>query len=121
VLSRARAEALAAALDLDVDAIGICHACLFFVSHAVERGDEREIVQVVREFAPDLWAEGLAQPARLALERAHLRGVPDAEAAITDVELRGARSPVVEALVRRLAKDLLERIAAESHAAGNSR
>ena len=53
--------------------------------------------------APDLWAEGLAQPVRLALERARKRGVANAEEAIVAVDKSGHRSPVVRAIVRRLA------------------
>jgi hypothetical protein len=119
MLNRARATALAAALDLDVDTVGVCHACLFFVSHSLEGGDEREIDGVVREFAHFLWDEGLAQTARVALEGARERGVPDAEAAVAEVEANGARSPVVRAIVRRLAGDLLARFAARLHTEGN--
>ena len=39
--------------------------------------------------APDLWAEGLAQPVRLALERARKRGVANAEEAIVAVDKAG--------------------------------
>jgi hypothetical protein len=54
-----------------------------------------------------LWEEGLALYARLALERARVAGVPRADEAIVDIEQRGARSPVVRAIVRRLAEDRL--------------
>ena len=97
--------ALAARLDLDLSAIGICHACLSFVSMALDSGDERAVAREIRRMAPDLWAEGLALPARAALERARKRGDPAAEAAIADVERLGPRSVVVKAIVRRLAED----------------
>ena len=57
-LSTVRAAALAAQLDLDLDD-GICHACLSFVSHAIDRGDEREVSRWVRRMTPDLWEDGL--------------------------------------------------------------
>jgi hypothetical protein len=57
----------------------------------------------------DLWAEGLAQPVRLALERARKRGVANAEQAIVTVDKSGPRSPVVRAIVRRLAAELSAR------------
>ena len=101
------ARALAAALELDLHAIGICHACLCIVSFAIDGGDEAEARRTVAQFARPLWEEGLALPARRALERARVRGVPHAAEGIADIERRGARSPVVRAIVRRLAEDLL--------------
>jgi hypothetical protein len=35
-------------------------------------------------------------------------GIANADAAIADIDQRGARSPVVHAIVRRLGRDLLE-------------
>src|SRR5258708_7151869 len=102
------ARALADALELDVHAIGICHACLCVVSFAIDKGDEAEIRREAAAFARPLWEEGLALPARRALERARVRGVPFAAEAIADIERRGARSPVVKAIVRRLGEDLLQ-------------
>jgi hypothetical protein len=103
----AHARDLVSRLDLDVHAIGICHACLCFVSFALDQGDESEARRQVAYFAPALWDEGLALPTRVALERARRAGIPRAEAAIADVDRRGARSPVVRAVVRRLGEDLL--------------
>jgi hypothetical protein len=103
------AAELAAELDLDVDDIAICHACLCVVSFAIDKGDEGEIRRATNQMTPDLWAEGLALPARLALERAQSRGVPGADEAIEDVTRRGARSPVARAIVRRLGAELMER------------
>jgi hypothetical protein len=107
-LTREQARSIAAGLQLDVHAIGICHACLCFVSFAIDDGDEADIRRTTTYFAPSLWEEGLALPTRLALERAHVNGSPLAAEAIADIERRGARSPVVHAIVRRLAQDLLE-------------
>ena len=103
------AEQLAAALDLDVFEVGICHACLSFVSFPLDDGDEREVARAVREFAPILWDEGLALPLQAALDRARRRGLAGAEAAIADVERGGPCAPIVSAVVRRLAADLTRR------------
>jgi hypothetical protein len=115
------ATGLAARLDLDVDAIGICHACLSFVSMALDSGDERDVRGQVNYFAPVLWEEGLALAVQAALERARRRGDVDAESAIADVERRGGRSIVVKAIVRVLAAQLSrrarERFAREAPAA----
>ena len=92
-LPSADADRLAARLDLDVDEIGICHACLSFVSFAIDDGDDREIRRWTSRMAPDLWAEGLEQPTRRALEAARVRGVPGAGEALADVSARGGRSP----------------------------
>jgi len=108
-MTRAEAVALAAELDLDVDDLAICHACLSFVSFAIDAGDERKVAGSITQMAPDLWAEGLSQPVRLALERARSLGVANAEAAIAAVAESGPRSPVVRAIVRRLAADLSAR------------
>ena len=103
------AERLAAALELDVHDISVCLACLSFVSMASDKGDEREVTRWSRRMAPDLWAEGLELPVRLALARAGAAGVPEAVEGLADVEARGARSPVVHAIVRRLAEQLSAR------------
>ena len=59
--------------------------------------------------APDLWAEGLEEPALAAVRRACKRGVPDAPAALADLERNGGTSPVALAIVRRLAEELSRR------------
>jgi hypothetical protein len=102
-------ERLAADLDLDIYEVGICHACLSFVALPLDAGDEREVARAIREFAPTLWAEGLALPLQAALERARRRGVAGAEAAIDDIDRCGARASIVAAVVRRLAADLTRR------------
>jgi hypothetical protein len=107
-MSSAAAAELAAELDLDVHDMPICLACLSFVALPVGRGDEAEATRWARQMAPDLWAEGLEQPVRFALRRAREAGIPDAEAAILDVEARGPRSATVRAIVLRLGRDLDE-------------
>jgi hypothetical protein len=104
-----QANALAAALDIDLDDVGVCWACLSFVSTALEGGDERDVRRTSARIARDLWAEGLALPVQVALERARRRELPDAEAAIAAVERAGPRAPIVQAIVRRLAADLTRR------------
>jgi len=108
-VTRAAADELAAQLDLDVDDLAICHACLSFVSFAIDSGDDREVTSWTRRIAPDLWAEGLAEPVRMALGRARERRVANAEAAIRSIDEKGPRSPVVYAIVRRLGADLFAR------------
>jgi hypothetical protein len=105
----AEANALATALDLDIDDIAICHACLSFVCFALDSGDDHEVACSISQVAPDLWEEGLALPVRLALERARSNNVANADDAIAAVEKSGARSLVVRAIVRRLAADLSAR------------
>jgi hypothetical protein len=107
-ISREAAAEVAGRLDLDVHDVAICLACLSFVSLPLGSGDREEAVRWARRIAPDLWAEGLEQPVRLALRRAREAGVPDAEAAILDVEARGPRSVTVRAVVFRLGADLAE-------------
>jgi hypothetical protein len=106
VISSEAATDLATQLDLDVDEVGICHACLSFVSFPQRDGDERETRRATNEFAPILWDEGLEAPVRAALERARAAGVTQAEAASRDIDARGGRSITVKAIVRKLAADL---------------
>lgn len=109
VITRTAAAELAARLDLDLDEVGICHACLSFVSFPLRDGDERETARATAEFAPILWDEGLAEPAIWALERARADGVPHAGAGLADVRARRGRSVTAKAIVRRLAAELWER------------
>ena len=102
-LTRARAEQLVAALDLHLEDLAICEACLSFVTFALHSNDEREVARATAYVTPDLWADGLALPARLALERARADGVADAAVALEELELKGGRSGVAKAIVLRLA------------------
>jgi hypothetical protein len=108
-LSKKRADELAAKLDLDVSTIGICHACLSFVSFAIDDGIPSKIAGETRRMTPDLWAEGLREPALVAVRRARDEGVRDADAALEELESLGSRSGVARAIVRRLAADLTRR------------
>jgi hypothetical protein len=108
-ISSGDAAELARRLVLDLDDLGICHACLSFVSMPLGWGDEREVRRATVAITPDLWEEGLAEPARRALQRARADGVPGAEAGLADVEARQGRSVTARAIVRRLAEDLAAR------------
>jgi hypothetical protein len=105
----AEARRFVSELDLDVDRMPICLACLSIVSMQIDTGSPRKINGAVQSITPDLWAEGLELPAWAALEDARDREVPGAEAAIADVLRRGSRSPVARAIVRLLAEQLAER------------
>ena len=102
-----QAQALAQALELDVHEVGICHACLSFVSFPLDAGDDREVRRALAYITPHLWEEGLALPTLAALERARRAGVPQADAALADVNALGHRSRVVREIVLRLAADLV--------------
>ncbi len=108
-MTDAEAAALAAALELDVDDIAICHACLSFVSFAIDSGDDHEIACSITRMAPDLRAEGLAEPVRRSLRRARERGIANVDEGITSVEKNGPLSREARAIVRRLATDLSAR------------
>lgn len=99
-------------LDLDLDT-SICHACLSFVLLALDEGDPVEIARQIRRTTPDLWDDGLAEPALAAVRRACEFGVPDAEAALTDLERHCGRSSVARSIVRRLAGELSRRTRTE--------
>ncbi|MHB8643299.1 MAG: hypothetical protein ACYDA3_10485 [Gaiellaceae bacterium] len=101
-----RARKLAAALDLDVDTLPICHLCLFDVAMAVDHDSEPQIRGALVRITPDLWAEGLEAPAREALVDAQRRGVADAGRALAELDAAGPRTTIARAIVRRLAEDM---------------
>jgi hypothetical protein len=105
-LTREQARAVAQALELELDEVDICLACLSFVAFPLRVGDDREVRRALASVTPHLWEEGLALPAVAALERARRAGVPHAEAALADITTHGSRSPVVREIVLRLAADL---------------
>src|SRR5919198_2911445 len=105
-MTGAEARELADRLDLNVHDVPICLACLSFVSTSL--GDERKARSWARRIAPDLWAEGLEPPVRIALRRAQESGVPRAPEAIANVQARGPRGVVVQEIVLRLGRQLDE-------------
>ena len=57
----------------------------------------------------DIWAEGLEQPALLALRRARDERIPDAEDGLADADENGGRSLMAQAIVWHLGGDLAAR------------
>ncbi|HEX5245821.1 MAG TPA: hypothetical protein VFW41_01690 [Gaiellaceae bacterium] len=88
-------------LDLDVDHLGICQACLSFVSCSL--ANPKEARHWTYEMTPNLWEEGLREPALEAV-----RKLGDAEA-LADLEARGGRSKTARAIVMHLARQQEER------------
>jgi hypothetical protein len=93
--SKRRADAVAQELDVGLD-VGICHACLCFVTFALDDSPAALSGQV-RRMTPILWAEGLEAPALAAARRACERGVRDAHVALADLEQNGGRSATARA------------------------
>jgi hypothetical protein len=109
---QSRADALAERLDLGLDT-GVCCACLSFVCMAMDGGDPAEIRREVRRMSPDLWMDGLDEPALAAVRAARDRGDPDAQAALDELDRRGGRSTVAQAIVRHLAEKLRRQVHTE--------
>lgn len=99
----------AAGLDLDLDRLPVCLACLSFVSAGLREGDERDARSWARRMTPFIWEEGLDEPALQAVREAQLAGVRLADHCLADLEARGGRSVVARAIVLRLAAELAER------------
>jgi hypothetical protein len=110
-LTNERADRVAAALDLDVAATPICYACLSFVSFPLHDGDTSRARREAPRGAPDIWDEGLEEPALDALRTAAAGGVADADVALVDARTNGGRSAVARSIVFRLATQLAERSA----------
>jgi len=105
-LSLEQADAFAARLDVDLD--GVCLLCLSFVTNAIHRGNRKEVRRWVRRMAPDLWEDGLEQTILDAVGLAVARGESDAGLWLADVEQRGPKSLLVQAVVARLAEQLAD-------------
>lgn len=104
-LSKPRAEALAACLDVGLD--GVCLACLSLVASAVDQGDEADARSWTFRMTPDLWSDGLDRTILGAVRQACADGVRDAETALADLERAGPRTTIARAVVRRLAAELV--------------
>jgi len=89
--------------SLDVDRIGICQACLSFVSMPLADGDLKSAKREARKMAPILWDEGLAEPALAALRRAAAERIDGADRALADLEDNAGRSATARAIVLELA------------------
>lgn len=117
---RAQAERLAAELDIGLE-IPICHACLSFVSLALDGGDPVDVAREARYITPYLWVEGLSEPALEAVREAVDRGVRYASAGLADLEHRGGRSSLARAIVVRLAAELSRRMHMQARLVAESR
>lgn len=102
-LSKQEVDELVLALDVSLNDVRVCLACLTFVSFPLDLGQDQKAAGAARRLAPNFWAEGLALPVQAALERARKRGVPGAAEAIAEVEERGPRARIVAAVIRQLA------------------
>jgi hypothetical protein len=110
-MRRETAKELANALELQLYSAGVCLACLTFVAFPLDSGDERTARREARKLAPNLWAEGLELTTMLALETARRDGVAGAAEAVEEVRQARWRSPVVHAIVWRLAELMVEDMA----------
>ena len=110
-MQREAATELADALELELHSAGVCLACLTFAAFPLDSGDERTARREARKLKPDLWAEGLELTTMLALETARRDGVAGAAEAVQEIGRDGWRSPVVDAIVWRLAELMVEDMA----------
>jgi hypothetical protein len=79
------------------------------VAFALDHGDAAEIARQTRRVTADMWQEGLAELALGAVRRARDGGVPEAAAALADLERNAGKSHVARVIVRRLAQELSRR------------
>jgi hypothetical protein len=107
-MTKERAAALAATLQVGLHSAGVCPACISFVSIEIDRGNERRVAGQITSFAPLLWGEGLGDVVRAELERRARGGDDAATEALEELEFRRERSPIFRAVVRRLAAELAE-------------
>lgn len=112
-MTTAQAARLAESLELDLDELPVCLACLSFVSFEIDTGDEPKIRGAVFRMTPDLWADGLELPAWRALESARDRGVAGAREGLGELAACGPRSRIARAIVRVLGQQLADRAAAD--------
>lgn len=102
----AQAEALAGSLDVGLGSPGVCPMCLSLVATELDRPDGRAVAGRITMVASTLWAEGLGEVVRDAVERKARSGVAGAADALHDLEARSFRSAIFRAVVRRLAREL---------------
>lgn len=94
-LPKHRAEILTAELDIDLDC-GVCLACLSIVAGTIRAGTSHQVRGALSSITPNLWHEGLAEVALAAVRDAVERGVPDANAALSELEARGVAAALGE-------------------------
>lgn len=107
-MTKERAVALAATLQVGLHSPGVCPACISFVSLEIDHGNERRVAGQITSFAPLLWGEGLGDVVRAELERRSRGGDDAATEAVEELEARRERSLIFRAVVRRLAAELAE-------------
>ena len=101
-------ERLLKSLDVSLCSHGVCVPCLGEVAWSRSHGDARERRRAYVFFAANLWDEGLGESVRRALVVAGHDGVADAGVALDDLQARGLRSEIFQAVVGRLADLLAE-------------
>ena len=77
---------------------------------ALDFGGPGDVARELKRMTPDIWADGLSEVAMAVVRRSRDAGVPDANAALTDLEERGGRSAVARAIVQKLAEELARRV-----------
>jgi hypothetical protein len=107
-MTKERADALAAGLEVGLHSPGVCPACISFVAYEIERGNERRVAGQITSFAPLLWDEGLGEVVRAELGRRSGRGDDSVAEALEELAVRRHRSTIFRAVVRRLAAELAE-------------
>ena len=107
-MDAAAASELAARLDLELTSSGVCLPCLTYVAFPLDLGDENEARREAEALAPELWADGLESTTMRALDGAVRAGVPGARTGAEDVRALGCRSRLVQAIVWRLAEEMVE-------------
>lgn len=109
-----------ARLDIGPDC-GVCRVCLSTVAWTIRTGTPAQVRGLLCSMTPILWREGLAEVALAAARDAAAGDVPDAKAALSELEARGARSGVARAIVRHLAVELIRHLDVERQLAAQVR
>lgn len=118
-MTKERAVALAATLQVGLRSPGVCPACISFVSMEIDHGNERRVAGQITSFAPLLWGEGLGDLVRAELRTRAGGGDDAATEALEELEARRERSPIFRAVVRRLAAELAEGVRCSRIASSN--
>jgi hypothetical protein len=92
--------------QLDLDNVHGCPLCLLELAREMREGRDPSTGSVQRT-APLVWPE-IEIALRLAVVEARMAEVPDAEQALDDLDTSAWRSPLVRAVVTRLAQRLVD-------------
>jgi hypothetical protein len=109
-ITASAASSLLDSLELSLDNVMLCPACLGSIAVELDHGDAHSLREALRMFVPLLWEEGLETVVRDALDRARREGVPGATEALLTVARYADRAVIVEAIVLRLARELSRRV-----------